>query len=286
MGRPYELIFVDDCGHDDAWQVLQGLAARDMHVTAVQLMRNSGQSTATLCGLARARGQFVITMDDDLQHLPEEIPRLIEAMGQDADVVMGVPLKKQHSLFRCLGSEVMHRVNSVLLGKDPALHFTSFRVLRRPLVNGLLTLRTLSPAMGPMINSITHRIRNVTVEHAARAEGRSGYTLRRLLSQTLSNLVGYSVLPLRLLGLIGAIGIVSSLVLAGVLTYNYLRGGVVAGWTSIAMLLLLLSGFNFFAFAIVGEYVLRILQRVNASPQYLVRSAISADPDDVHAHAQ
>lgn len=286
MGRPYEVIFVDDCGRDHSWQVLQGLVFRHSDTTVVQLMRNSGQSNATLCGLSHARGQIIVTMDDDLQHPPEEIPALVQALGSDADVVMGVPIEKKHNLFRRVGSDLMHRLNSRLLGKDPHLRFTSFRVLRRPVVEGMLHLRTLSPALGPMINSITHRIRNVTVEHAPRKEGRSGYTFKRLVMQTLNNVVGYSMLPLRLLGLVGGIGILCSMGMAAWLLVHYVSGGVVPGWTSTVMLLLLLSSFNFFAFAVIGEYVLRILQRVNATPQYLVRNALSSVPDEELRHAR
>jgi dolichol-phosphate mannosyltransferase/undecaprenyl-phosphate 4-deoxy-4-formamido-L-arabinose transferase len=277
MGEPYEIIFVDDCGPDHSWSVLQELAARDSAVTSIQLMHNSGQSNATLCGIGHAAGAIVITMDDDLQHPPEEIPRLIAALRADVDVVMGVPKEKKHHWFRRLGSDTMHRIICHLLGKDQDLRFSSFRVMRRPVVDGLLTLRTLSPALGPMIYSVTARIVNTTVEHAPRTEGRSGYTFSRLLSQSMSNLIGYSMLPLRLLAVVGCIGIFFSIAFALVLLASYLMGGItVPGWTTLALLLVLLSGFNFFAFAILGEYVLRILQRVNATPQYLIRARLTS----------
>jgi len=286
LDATYEIIFVDDCGRDNAWAVLENLATEDPHVTAIQLMRNSGQSNATLCGLAHAQGGVIITMDDDLQHPPEEIPALIRALGPNVDVVMGVPKEKKHNRFRRIGSSAMHNINCYLLGKDRHLRFTSFRVMRRAVVDGLLTLRTVSPALGPMINSVTHRILNTTVQHAPRKEGRSGYTFRRLFSQTMSNLIGYSMLPLRLLAVVGGAGIVLSIGFATVLLLRYLMGGItVPGWTTIALLLVLLSGFNFFAFAILGEYVLRILQRANATPQYLVRARLSSakEGDDRHA---
>jgi dolichol-phosphate mannosyltransferase/undecaprenyl-phosphate 4-deoxy-4-formamido-L-arabinose transferase len=277
LGEPYEIIFVDDCGPDHSWSVLQGLVARDGAVTAIQLMHNSGQSNATLCGISHAAGAIVITMDDDLQHPPEEIPKLIDALREDVDVVMGVPREKKHHWFRRLGSDTMHRMVCQLLGKDHELRFSSFRLMRRPVVDGLLTLRTLSPALGPMIYSVTARIVNTTVQHAPRTEGQSGYTLSRLLSQSMNNLIGYSMLPLRLLAVVGCIGIFVSIVFATVLLVRYLMGGItVPGWTTLALLLVLLSGFNFFSFAILGEYVLRILQRVNATPQYLVRSRLTS----------
>ena len=273
LGEPYELVFVEDCGTDNSWHVLEGLVAADPHVIALQLTRNSGQACATLCGLAQARGALVVTMDDDLQHPPEEVPALLRALGHDADVVMGVPRRKQHNLFRRLGSRAMHSLNAWLLGNDRDLRFSSFRLMRREVVDGLLGMQTPLPALNPMINSITRRIVNTRFAHAPRRNGRSNYDLRRLVSHALNNLVGYSMLPLRLLALVGAVGIVASLCFAAILVARYLVGGItVPGWTTIALMLLLLSGFNFFAFAILGEYVLRILQRANATPRYLVRS--------------
>ena len=276
LGKTYEIIFVDDCGLDNAWQVLQGLVVKDPAVTAIQLMRNSGQSNATLCGLAHTSGELVFTLDDDLQHPPEEIPRLLEAMNEDVDVIMGVPMEKKHHWFRRLGSRLVHNLNCYFLGKDHHLRFSSFRLMRKTVVKALLELRTLSPALGPMINSVTHRINNTVVLHAPRKEGRSSYTLRSLLSLVMSNLIGYSMLPLRLLAVIGLIGIILSFAFSIILLVRYLTGGIlVPGWTTIALLLLMISGFNFFAFSILGEYVLRILQRVNHTPQYCVRSLVS-----------
>lgn len=272
LGAPYEIIFVEDCGPDDAWKELERLSASDARVVAIQLMKNSGQSNATLCGFSQARGEVIITMDDDLQHPPEELPVLLDALGPRDDVVMGVPREKKHNIVRRLGSEFIHLANSYLLGKDRKLRFTSFRALRRPVVDGMLQLQTLSPALGPMINSVTRHITNVVVDHSPRKEGRSGYTLSRIFRQTMSNFIGYSILPLRLLAIMGALGIVVSIILAVIYIGRYITGGIgVPGWTTIALLLVMLSGFNFFAFALLGEYVLRILQRVNATPQYIVR---------------
>ena len=272
LDAPYEIIFVEDCGPDDAWGELERLSAFDERVVAVQLMKNSGQSNATLCGLSQAKGNVVFTMDDDLQHPPEELPVLLDALGPRDDVVMGVPREKKHNIVLRLGSDSIHLVNSYLLGKDRKLRFTSFRALRRPVVDGILQLQTLSPALGPMINSVTKHIANVVVSHSSRKKGRSGYTPSRIFLQTMNNFIGYSVLPLRLLAIMGALGIVVSIVLAITYFSRYIMGGInVPGWTTIALLLVLISGFNFFAFSLLGEYVLRILQRANATPQYIIR---------------
>jgi dolichol-phosphate mannosyltransferase/undecaprenyl-phosphate 4-deoxy-4-formamido-L-arabinose transferase len=276
LGKDYEIIFVEDCGLDNAWQVLQKLAASDESVIAVQLMRNSGQSSATLCGLANSCGELVFTMDDDLQHPPEEIPKLLQTLNDDADVVMGVPVDKKHHWFRRFGSTLLQDINSYLVGNDRNLRFSSFRLMRRSVVNGLLELRTISPALGLMINSITHRIINVDVQHAPRNQGHSSYTLHRLVSLTMNNIIGYSMLPLRVLAILGVMGVILCVIFSAVLLVRYLMGGIsVPGWTTIVLLQVLFSSFSFFAFAILGEYLLRILQRVNATPQYFIRSHIS-----------
>ena len=276
LGKTYEIIFVDDCGLDDSWLVLQDLAKKDTTMIAIQLMRNSGQGNATLCGLAHASGELIFTMDDDLQHPPEEISRLLEAMNEDVDVVMGVPIEKKHHWFRRLGSRLVHNLNCYLLGKDRHLRFSSFRLMRRQVVYALLELRTLSPALGPLINSVTHRIINTEVLHAPREKGRSNYTLGRLLSVLTSNLIGFSMLPLRLLAVLGLIGVVLSLIISLVLIFNYLiRDKSVPGWTSLALSFSIISGFNFLAFSILGEYVLQILKRVNRVPRFNVRAHIN-----------
>jgi len=278
LGDPYELIFVDDCGPDRAWTILTDLAAADPRVVAIQLMRNSGQVAATMAGLTRARGQVIVTLDDDLQHPPEEIPVLLQALATqtDVDLVIGAPAITRHHAFRRWSSTAVHRLGSWMLGKDPDLRFTGFRAMRRPVADGLRTMRAPFPSLGPMLFSITRRIVNVQVRHEARVHGRSGYTARRLLRQTVDNFVGYSMLPLRLLALMGGIGVLVSALIGGYFLMRYAAYGVgVPGWMSLILIVLALSGFQFFAFAVIGEYLLRIMQHTMTSPQTLVRQVVT-----------
>jgi len=285
MGRSYEIVLVEDCGPDNAWEVLRDIAAADSHVRAIQLMRNSGQGNATVCGLAHARGQLVINMDDDLQHLPEEIPSLVAALTPDLDIVLGVPETTRHNLFRRLVSQAAHKLNSILLDKDPNIRFTAFRCMRRPVVDAVLGVRTFAPSFGPMLNTVTRRIGNVTLPHAPRKEGRSGYNLKRLFEHAVTNFVGYSMMPLRLLALAGLAGILVSILLGAYLFLRHLAGTAVSGWIAVALLLVLLSGCMFLALAFLGEHVFRILQQADATPRYTVRQiasrAGSGDEDTV-----
>ena len=274
VGGTFEIIFVEDCGPDQSWRILKEIAAKDHKVTALQLMRNSGQGNATLAGFGHAMGKFIITLDDDLQHPPEELPAMIRELteNEDVDVVIGTPAKKNHNLIRRLGSSFINRINSIFLEKDPSLLLTGFRVMRSSVAEALLTMKVPYPALGPMILSVTRRVKNKTVRHDPRKEGKSGYTWRRLVKQTMSNFIGYSMLPLRMLALIGAAGIAVSVLLAGYFLCRYFFIGIgVPGWTTLLLILLGTSGFNFFAFAILGEYVLRITQVTTQAQQFAIR---------------
>ena len=278
-GASFEILLVHDGGTLGSWSVAAELARGGEHVIAIQLMRNYGQSAATMCGLGYARGRFVITIDDDLQSPPEEIGVLIEAMDErpELDAIFGAPIEKHHALHRRLGSWALNKLSAghIFSMGDSDLKLTSFRILRRPIVESLLAVRTPHPAPGAMLCSITPRIANVPVRHEARAHGRGGYSLGKLLGVTIDKTLSFSTLPLRTLATVGVLGILASVVLGGIYLARYLVGGVgVPGWTTMVLLMIGIAGFNFFAFGVVGEYLLRILQTVQGNPQYLVRERV------------
>ncbi len=283
-GKRFELILVDDCGKDNAWGVAQDLASRDKRVVAIRLMRNYGQANATMCGLRQARGEAIITIDDDLQNPPEEIPALIDALRRnpDIDVVMGAPKSKKHSLWRNFGSNVLNRLSSRLFfGRKKSLQLTSFRIMRHKVVQHLLAWNTPNPSPGSILCSITPNIINIPVNHDTREHGKGGYTFTKLLGLTIDKTLSFSAFPLRFLAGFGLIGIAFSVSVGAFFLVRYLTGGItVQGWITQVLLLVGLSSFNFFAFGIVGEYLLRILQSVHQKPQYLVRTVINRDDDD------
>jgi len=274
LDAPFEIIFVEDGGTDGSWSILQKITKQDKRITAIQLLRNVGQGSATLAGLAEAKGSFIITLDDDLQHPPEELPILIGALQNNdtLDVVMGVPKVKHHPFFRRLTSTLINQVNNLFIKKDPAIRTTSFRIMRRQVLTALLNMNTPYPSLGPMLLSVTRRMSCVIVEHHPREEGQSGYTFFKLLRQSFSNIVGYSVLPLHLLATIGIIGIVFCLFFTVYFLSRYFLGGVhVPGWMTLLLIMITLSSFNFLAFSLLGEYVLRIMLVSTSRAQWSVR---------------
>jgi dolichol-phosphate mannosyltransferase/undecaprenyl-phosphate 4-deoxy-4-formamido-L-arabinose transferase len=278
MGARFEMVFVEDCGTDRSWQVLQAIAQRDERVRAIQLLRNYGQASATMCGLRYSIGQIVVTIDDDLQNPPEEIPVLTRALGNDPelDVVIGIPREKQHAFWRKLGSEIVNSINSFAVKKDRSLKFSGFRAMRRIVVERLVELNVPQPAIGVLLCSITPRITNITVRHEPRSTGRSGYTIAKILGLTLSNFLTFSDFPLRFLAMVGVVGILASSAYGLALVVRFVMGGIgVPGWTTLALLLVAMSGFSFFAFGLIGEYLLRVLQSAQNTPQYVVRQQIA-----------
>lgn len=282
LGKQLEIIFVDDCSRDRSWEVLTDLAHGDRRVQAIQLMRNYGQSAATMCGLRYASGEYLITIDDDLQNPPEEIPKLIETLNSrpELDVVIGVPEKKRHSFLRRQGSKFVNWVSSrQIFRQNPELKLTSFRIIRRGVADYLLSMDIPRPAPGAILCTITSRIANVTVRHEPRPYGKGGYTVGKILGLTLDKTLNFSTFPLRLLALLGLIGILFSTGVGTVFFIRYLLGGIkVAGWITLVILLTTVAGFNFFAFGIIGEYLLRILHGVHRTPQFLVRQRVSESP--------
>lgn len=273
----FEILFVEDGGQDNSWQGIQTLVEADDRVTGLQLMRNYGQGAATMCGLRHSRGEVVITIDDDLQNPPEEIPALLTALEEnpDLDVVIGVPREKKHAAWRRWGSEAIQAIDSYALEKERTIRFAGFRAIRRQVVDLLVELDMPQPAIGALLYSITPRMANVYVRHEPRLVGKSGYTLSKILTLSLSNFMGFSVFPLRFLALLGALGILASVTIGAVYLVLYLMGRIgVPGWTSLILLLSATAGFQFFAFGLVGEYLLRILQSVQNTRQYVLRCRI------------
>ncbi|MEY3020408.1 MAG: hypothetical protein RLZZ272_1392, partial [Actinomycetota bacterium] len=174
-GRPFELVLVEDASPDASWEVVRGLAVEHPEVRAFRLLRNSGQHLALLCGLARARGEVVVTMDDDLQNPPSQIERLLAALEADptVDLVLGDSERRQHHWFRRAGSRLVRRLSRRIFASPSAVRPSNFRAIRRPLVDRVVGHRGPAPFLPGVLTMYTHHPVNVTVEHAPRAAGSS-----------------------------------------------------------------------------------------------------------------
>ncbi len=276
----YELILVDDFSKDSSFEVITRLMENDSRITGVQLAKNCGQHSALLCGFSIAQGDFIVTMDDDLQHPPEEIPKLIEKMqsSDDLDVVIGSYESKKHSLIRNIGTGLSAYVSYKAYGKPKELDLTSFRLMRKNVVSDILSMNIDTPRIGNMLLQVNGRIGNVTVTHDKRKYGKSGYTFSRLVKDLISNLFTNSSFPLIVVRDIGMASSALSVLLAMYFIIKYFVSGIsVGGWTSTVLIILFIGGMILFAIGIIGDYLLRILNESKKIPNYFIRQIVKKD---------
>ncbi len=271
----YEIIYVNDASMDHTSKVLKDIAENNGHTTVIDLLFNVGQFRALMCGLEYSSGNYVITMDDDLQHPPEEIPKLYYELKNNngLDAVIGKYKKKNHSLIRNAGSTLARKLRGSIFNKPKDFQTTSFRCLTRPLVNAVVSHKTMFPAIGLLIFRSSNKIKSVEVEHHQRKHGKSNYSLFKLIKTLLDNTFSYTSLPLKYISVLGIIVSIVGFSLALYYLVSYLLGRTaVPGWTTVVILLNIYSGLLLLSVGIIGEYLLKTLQEVNGYPRYFIRT--------------
>ncbi len=275
-----EIVLVNDCSPDNSLDVCHALCrANDVALSVVNLSRNYGEHNAVMAGLSHARGAYIITMDDDLQNPPEEVAKLWRhACEHDYDVVYTYYAEKKHEAWRNLGSRFTNWCADHLLDKPKGLYLSSFRCMSAFLARQVVAHDGPFPYVDGLIMQITQRIGRLQVDHLPRAEGRSNYTLARLLRLFMSMFLNFSVIPLRVGTLVGvamaALGIVGFVF---VLVEALLSDGVPQGWASLMAAVLLLAGVQLIMLGLVGEYLGRMFLAINKRPQFVVRDVLRND---------
>lgn len=277
-GREYELILIHDCGPDNSWEVIKTLAARDPRVRGVNLRRNVGQHNAIMAGLRLARGAVVVTMDDDLQHAPKDIPALYDKVCAGADVCYAVFGKRHHAPWKQLGSAVNDIIASYLLNKPRNLYLSPFRAFSDAVRREIVRYTGPSVYLDGLILGVTRRITTVDVTHRSRAVGEGNYNLRRSLSLFLKMATMTSIAPLRLATAFGFLVAAGGLILAIALLAMRLMGyGVPIGWTSIVVTILVMGGAQLVSIGMIGEYLGKVVLEVRRTPQFVVAETIGFD---------
>jgi glycosyltransferase involved in cell wall biosynthesis len=269
----YEIILVDDSSKDDSWKVLKQLREEyGGRVKIVQLMRNFGQHNALMCGFHYASGEYVVTMDDDLQNPPEEIPKLIDKIQEGYDCVIGALETKQDSSIKKLGSQMIRYLNTRIFDKPKDLKLSTFRIATKAVTDEIKRMKTPYPYISGMLLSVTRNIANVTVRHDQRKYGQSTYTFKKLIVLAFNLIINYTALPLRALALFGiVISICSFCMGVYFIAKKLLVESIVPGWTSVVVLLSFFNGILLAILSIMGEYFARIIGEVSNRQQYTVR---------------
>lgn len=271
----FEVILVNDGSADGSWARIAELAERFPNVRGIDLMRNSGQDNALLVGILEATNDVIVTLDDDLQNPPEEIPKLLETLGDEYDVVYGVWSKRHETLWRAVAARFASRVLRWIMRLEGSPRSTAFRAFRTSLREAFSSYSSRFVAIDPMLGWATTRFGSVEVRSDPRPVGRSTYSFGRLLRVALNMLTSSTTVPLRLASVAGiAVGVFGVGLLAYVLVQAAVSQDTVPGFTFLASAIAIFAGAQLFAIGVIGEYLSRMHERLMGRPYAIVRSKI------------
>ena len=274
LGRPCEVLFVDDGSSDDSLTILREFAAADESVRVVELARNFGQHSALLAGFRHCRGEIIVTLDADLQNPPEEIPKLIAAIDEGNDVVGGWREERQDRTYRRLASQMHNRLTSAIVGVQMHDYGCMLRAYRRHIIDTVVECDEKAAFVPALANTFAKRVAEIPVGHAERAGGESKYNFFSLAHLSLNLITGFSLLPMRVLSLTGmGIFILDAFFAVVLFGHRLIYGPQQEGalWMLFAVLFFLV-GLMFLALGLLGEYVGRIYIEVRRRPNYIVHA--------------
>jgi glycosyltransferase involved in cell wall biosynthesis len=270
LSADYEIIMVEDCGGDESWEVMKKLRAADRRVKIIRLMKNFGQHNALMCGFRFATGEYIVTLDDDLQNPPEEIPRLLEKIKEGYDLVYGEYISKKHSSFRNAGSSMIQFFYQKIFSVSGKL--TAFRIMRRDIVKSISAYDRNYVFIDGLLAWVTRNIGYVPVEHEERKLGSSGYGLKKLFTLSMNMVTNFSILPLQVASVLGfGFAFIGFLMAIYFFIKKVFFDIPVTGYTSLMTAITIFAGIQLVTLGLIGEYVGRIHLNINAKPQFLIR---------------
>lgn len=272
-----EFIVVDDRSPDDTWERLRSAAERNPSVRAIRLQKNVGQMAATLCGISEATGGIVVTMDDDLQHPPEEIPKLLDALeaAPEWDVVIGSWELGGDGRVRTAGSRLFGRLHNLAIPDGRHLHHTAFRAFRKPVGQAMVEHGTRHPVMPSLVVEVAGSVHNVDVRHGRRAYGESNFGLRSAVKLTTDTFVQSSALPLYWISAFGFFVAFAAAVVGVIYIVRAIVGAdTPPGWTSTFLAVMFFGGATMATIGLLGRYVAVIMTEVRRPPRWVIRDRI------------
>lgn len=277
-GYDYEVILVNDSSPDCTIDTIRTLCEQNDNVTGIDLAKNFGQHAALMAGMRQAKGDIIVCLDDDGQTPADEVGKLLDKLNEGYDVVYASYGKKKHSLFRNFGSKVNELMTRVMLGKPKELYISSYFAAKRFVVDDMLRYEHSYAYVIGLVLRATKNIANVEVNHRSRAEGTSGYTLKKLLGLWFNGFTAFSIKPLRIATVIGTMCACGGF-LYGVYTIvkRLLLPDIQAGFSALMSMLVFMGGMIMLMLGLIGEYIGRIYISMNHSPQYVVREVIKKD---------
>ena len=271
----HEVILVNDGSRDESWTQISSLAQTHAWLRGINLSRNYGQHNALLAGIRAARYEVIVTLDDDLQNPPEEIPRLLVAIERGYDVVYGTPSRAQHGVARRLASRATKLALQGTMGADVAGRVSAYRVFRTSLREAFVRVRGPFVNIDVLLTWSTTRFAAIPVRHDPRDEGTTNYTFGALVTHALNMLTGFTTRPLQVASLVGFSFTLFGMTILGLVLGRYaLHGGTVPGFTFLASSIAIFSGAQLFALGVIGEYLARMYFRTMERPAYVIRDRV------------
>ncbi len=275
LAHRFEVLLINDGSRDTSWETIQKICVAVPWVRGINMMRNYGQHNALVCGMRLAAYDVIVTMDDDLQHPPAEIKKLLVPLSEGFDVVYGVPMKLPHSWWRNGFSRLTKRILAMVMGIPTIRDIGAFRAFRTDLRQASEVFQSPTVILDVLLSWGTTRFTTVQVEENPRLSGNSNYNFSKLVSQALLILTGFSTVPLRLTNWLGFMSTIFGLVVLVVVLYQYFTAGSIPGFPFLASVIAIFSGTQLFALGIFGEYLARIFDRSMDRPTYVVSEQIT-----------
>ncbi len=276
-----EIVLVNDGSKDRTYDVLCQLAKKYSGIKAVNLAKNFGQDAATLCGLSECTGDYIVVLDDDGQNPPSEAHKLLDEIDKGYDAVFAKYHKKKDTLFKSFGHLVNDRMVTAMIHKPKDLELNSYFVINRFVRDEMLKYKGAYPYIWGLIIRCTDSMTNVYVEHKSREVGESTYSFSKLLGLWVNGLLSFSVKPLRLTSIIGAIFCLIGFIITLVVVINTFLHGDVPGWTTLIMAILIMGGIQLLMLGMLGEYLGRVFINQNSAPQFVIRDKQGDGYDEV-----
>lgn len=277
----YEIVLVNDHSKDSVWKIIEGLTNQRTNIVGVDFADNFGQHSALMAGYRMAKGDIIVSLDDDGQTPVNEVYKLINKLEEGYDAVYAKYYKKRESLFRRLGSQVAWWMSRTMINRPKDVTGCSYFVMRRYIMEEVIRYQNCYPYVFGLVIRSTKNIANVYVEHRERAHGRSGYSIKKLLSLWMNGFTAFSVKPLRMAGFIGyLLAIIGFIAMIVIVVKKIMNPSIVTGWSSVMSVVLIVGGVILIMLGIMGEYIGRIYICLNNSPQYVIKRQIDRRGQD------
>ena len=274
----FECIFVDDGSKDKSWEKIMNISKTYSNIIGYSLSKNFGQQNATLLGARKSKYDLIITMDDDFQHPPKEIIKLLNQMDSETDIVYGVPSEEKRNLFRNFSSIFIKIFFNKILKIDHARKFNSFRLFRKNLIDDLGRFSSSVVDIDALLSWATNKVKSVKLDNEVRKKGKTGYNFFNLIDYFFNMLVGISTAPLRLALYLSIIFLIFGFLLFVYVIFTFFTtDNIVPGFTFLASLILIFSAVQIFLIGIVGEYISKIFSKSINKPQYIIKKTTLDD---------